>query len=116
MVLMKFGNMKILNFSLNKMLIYCEFEGKYYKVNKNTKDVTKISKKEFLENTQSKNIKKNNFKQKPKPGDKVWIKIKPYKGLEEYGIVKDVLTNKKFHSRGHKVRLESGTIGRIKLD
>ena len=111
MVVMKFGNMKILNFSLNKMLIYCEFEGNYYKVNKETKDVTKISKKEFLENT-----KKNNSRQKPKPGDKVWIKIKPYKGLEEYGIVKDVLTNKKNHPRGHKVRLESGTIGRIKLD
>lgn len=113
MELMKCGNTTILKFFLNKMLIYCEFEGNYYKVNKKTKDVTKISKKEFLENTKQK---KNNLRQKPKSGDEVWIKIKPYKGLEEYGIVKDVLTNKKIHPRGHKVRLESGTIGRIKLD
>jgi uncharacterized repeat protein (TIGR03833 family) len=54
-------------------------------------------------------------KQKPIPrvGDKVKIGIKPYKGRTEIGIVKNVLTKRKFHSRGHKVRLVSGTIGRV---
>ena len=50
----------------------------------------------------------------PQKGDKVKIIIKPYhKKITKTGIVKDVLTKKKFHSRGHKVRLEDGTIGRI---
>ena len=50
----------------------------------------------------------------PKKGDKVQIIIKPYqKKRYKTGIVKDVLTKKKFHSRGHKVRLEDGTIGRM---
>ncbi len=53
-------------------------------------------------------------KMKPKVGDKVEIIIKPYKKkLKVVGIVKDVLTKKEFHSRGHKVRLTDGTIGRI---
>ena len=65
-------------------------------------------------------IKKNDYDKKKgdnfpvKKGDKVKIIIKPYKrGITEIGIVKNVLTKKKFHSRGHKVRLESGTIGRL---
>ena len=50
----------------------------------------------------------------PKVGNKVEIIIKPYhKKIKVIGIVKDVLTKKKYHSRGHKVRLECGTIGRI---
>jgi uncharacterized repeat protein (TIGR03833 family) len=50
----------------------------------------------------------------PKKGDKVEIIIKPYKSkITKIGIIKDVLTKKKYHSRGHKVRLEDGTIGRI---
>lgn len=50
----------------------------------------------------------------PKKGDKVEIIIKPYKNkITKVGIIKDVLTKKKYHSRGHKVRLEDGTIGRI---
>ena len=28
-------------------------------------------------------------------------------------MIKDVLTKKKIHSRGHKVRLENGVIGRL---
>ena len=50
---------------------------------------------------------------KPYVGDTVKIAIKPYKGRTEIGIVKDVLTKRNFHSRGHKVRLRSGTIGRV---
>ena len=50
----------------------------------------------------------------PKKGDKVEIIIKPYKSkITKVGTIKDVLTKKKYHSRGHKVRLEDGTIGRI---
>lgn len=48
-------------------------------------------------------------------GDKVRIKIKKmglYK-TEAVGIVSDVLTHKKYHSRGFKVRLTSGEIGRV---
>lgn len=52
--------------------------------------------------------------QLPKKGDKVEIIIKPYKSkITKVGTIKDVLTKKKYHSRGHKVRLEDGTIGRI---
>lgn len=50
----------------------------------------------------------------PKKGDKVEIIIKPYKSnITKIGIIKDVLTKKQYHSNGHKVRLEDGTIGRI---
>jgi len=31
------------------------------------------------------------------------------------GIVKDILTNSKFHPRGIKVRLEDGSIGRVQF-
>jgi uncharacterized repeat protein (TIGR03833 family) len=51
---------------------------------------------------------------RPKKGDKVKIIIKPYyKKITKIGVVKDVLTKAKKHTRGHKVRLEDGTIGRI---
>jgi len=51
----------------------------------------------------------------PKLGDKVRIvqKINYSNGELTEGVVKDVLTGKKFHSRGHKVRLTNGIIGRI---
>ena len=51
---------------------------------------------------------------KPKVGDFVRVIIKPYEeGVTEEGIVKQVLTKKKEHTRGHKVKLESGTVGRL---
>jgi uncharacterized repeat protein (TIGR03833 family) len=51
---------------------------------------------------------------KPKVGDSVIIIIKPYhKKIYKKGIVKRVLTKKKFHSRGHKVQLTNNIIGRI---
>ena len=51
----------------------------------------------------------------PKPGEKVKVvQKKDYASGElTEGIVKDVLTSKKFHPRGHKVRLTSGIIGRV---
>lgn len=49
----------------------------------------------------------------PKVGDKIKIIIKPYhKKKYITGNVKRVLTKKKFHSRGHKVMLENGVVGR----
>ena len=35
------------------------------------------------------------------------------KKITKIGVVKDVLTKAKKHTRGHKVRLEDGTIGRV---
>lgn len=52
----------------------------------------------------------------PKKGDRVRVAQKrDYRsGVLTEGIVKDVLTKAPFHSRGHKVRLESGVIGRVR--
>lgn len=48
-------------------------------------------------------------------GDKVNIIQKQHYATGELtsGVVKDVLTKKRFHPRGHKVRLINGIIGRI---
>ena len=51
---------------------------------------------------------------KPKVGAKVTIIIKPYHHYNcKTGIVKDVLTSKPIHTRGHKCLLISGEIGRV---
>ncbi len=52
---------------------------------------------------------------KPKPGDKVFVIQKKDYGTEDYveGVVKDVLTSRAEHPRGHKVRLINGIIGRV---
>ncbi len=52
---------------------------------------------------------------KPRVGDKVNIVQKKHyeSGELTTGVVKDVLTKSRYHSRGHKVRLESGLIGRV---
>ena len=34
-------------------------------------------------------------------------------GTKTYGIVKDLLTSAAYHSRGIKVRLEDGQVGRV---
>lgn len=51
----------------------------------------------------------------PKPGDRVNIIQKKHYSTGELtsGVVKEVLTKKRFHPRGHKVRLEGGIIGRV---
>ncbi len=51
----------------------------------------------------------------PEPGEKVKIvQKKDYSSGElTEGVVKDVLTKKAIHPRGHKVRLISGIIGRV---
>jgi uncharacterized repeat protein (TIGR03833 family) len=49
------------------------------------------------------------------PGLEVGIILKKDQrnGNVTYGIVKDLLTSAAFHSRGIKVRLETGEIGRV---
>ena len=48
-------------------------------------------------------------------GDAVWIIEKEHYGTNNYkqGIVKKILTSKKIHSRGIKVRLTDGSVGRV---
>jgi len=49
------------------------------------------------------------------PGARVEIILKQDQrtGKRTAGIVKDILTSSAFHSRGIKVRLDSGQIGRV---
>ena len=49
------------------------------------------------------------------PGREVEIILKKDQrsGKRTHGIVKDLLTSSAFHSRGIKVRLEDGQIGRV---
>ncbi len=51
-----------------------------------------------------------------RPGMKVSIVLKKDQraGTLTYGIVKDILTSAPVHTRGIKVRLESGEVGRVK--
>eukprot|EP00873_Tetraselmis_striata_P033649 jgi/Tetstr1/453913/TSEL_040832.t1 len=48
-----------------------------------------------------------------RPGEDVWMKIKPYRGAPVHGVVKDVLTRDPNHPRGVKVRLRDGRVGRV---
>ncbi len=49
------------------------------------------------------------------PGLEVGIILKKDQrsGIVTYGVVKDLLTSSAFHSRGIKVRLEDGEVGRV---
>jgi len=50
-----------------------------------------------------------------KPGIEVLIVLKEHQRTEKltYGKVKDILTSKSYHTRGIKVRLEDGNVGRV---
>ena len=50
-----------------------------------------------------------------KIGDAVWVIEKEHYGTNNYkqGIVKRILTSKRIHSRGIKVRLTDGSVGRV---
>jgi uncharacterized repeat protein (TIGR03833 family) len=50
-----------------------------------------------------------------RPGKRVEIILKKDQrtGKRTVGIVRDILTSSSFHSRGIKVRLEDGQIGRV---
>lgn len=52
-----------------------------------------------------------------RPGIKVQVvqKQDQRSGKLTEGVVKDILTKAPFHSRGIKVRLESGIVGRVKM-
>lgn len=51
------------------------------------------------------------------PGARVEIVLKPDQrtGKRTAGIVKDILTSAAYHSRGIKVRLDSGQVGRVQV-
>lgn len=93
--------------------------GRYYRIKKNKEngktygDVSRISCAEYDNYTTNPNI----GKIKPKNGDKVIIITKPYHLYNCItGIVKDVLTRRETHTRGHKVRIISDNkmhIGRV---
>tara|TARA_R110001592_G_scaffold18816_12_gene77771 strand:+ start:50418 stop:50600 length:183 start_codon:yes stop_codon:yes gene_type:complete len=52
--------------------------------------------------------------ERPEKGDIVKVIVKPYdEGVKVNGIVQRVLTKKKVHTRGHKVMLRDGTVGRL---
>lgn len=84
-------------------MIYESENGYFYRIEKGkTRRVCKE------EGKRNKNLKK------PKIGDIVKIIIKPYSDeVTVNGIVKRVLTKKEIHTRGHKVELRDGTIGRL---
>jgi len=42
------------------------------------------------------------------------LKADQRSGELTYGVVKNILTNSKFHPHGIKVRLEDGQVGRVK--
>jgi uncharacterized repeat protein (TIGR03833 family) len=50
----------------------------------------------------------------PKKGGRVKIIVKPYHALKYVtGIVAAVLTKSRYHTRGHKVKLTCGAVGRM---
>jgi uncharacterized repeat protein (TIGR03833 family) len=102
-------------------LMYNTMGGKserYFKIkkkkNKNTGvvfgEVLRISCAEYNDPKKNTNI----GKIKPNVGDNVTIITKPYNIYNCItGNVKDVLTRSKTHTRGHKVRLQTGDVGRV---
>ena len=72
-------------------------------------EVSRISCKDYDDPIKNKNI----GRIMPSVGDKVIIIIKPYHQYNcKTGIVSRVLTKKRYHSRGHKVMLQTGEVGR----
>jgi uncharacterized repeat protein (TIGR03833 family) len=61
------------------------------------------------------NIMNGQYRKDVYPGLEVAIILKKDQrsGKLTYGIVKDLLTSAAFHSRGIKVRLEDGQVGRV---
>ncbi len=106
------------------MLVYESSPGYYYIVKQKKgkekkpdrkkggkgKKVKRISKDEY-----DKNVNKYDYNRDSiKVGDKVTIIIKPYKdGKYVTGQIKRILTKKRIHTRGHKVMLKDGTVGRM---
>lgn len=79
------------------------------KTGKISADVSRISCKDYDDPKKNPNI----GRVIPYVGDKVIIIIKPYSDFKcKTGIVDQVLTKKKYHSRGFKVKIHTGQIGR----
>lgn len=57
-----------------------------------------------------------NYRKHIKIGSEVFIVLKKDQrtGRKTKGIVKDILTNSSFHPHGIKVKLEDGSVGRVK--
>jgi uncharacterized repeat protein (TIGR03833 family) len=74
-----------------------------------TADVSRISCRDYDDPKKNKNI----GRIMPQVGDKVIIIIKPYHEFNcKTGIVNRILTKKLIHTRGHKVALHTGQVGR----
>jgi uncharacterized repeat protein (TIGR03833 family) len=72
--------------------------------------VSRISCEEYDNPKRNKNIGQT----PPKIGDMVIIIIKPYQQFNcKKGIVNDIYTKNLIHTRGHKVKLNSGEVGRV---
>jgi uncharacterized repeat protein (TIGR03833 family) len=72
--------------------------------------VSRISCEEYDDPKRNKNIGQT----PPKIGDMVIIIIKPYQQFNcKKGLVNDIYTKKLIHTRGHKVKLKSGEVGRV---
>lgn len=90
--------------------------GRYYRIKKknNKSSLKKQSRAEVSRISCEEYDKQGRSQKIPKKGDKVTIIIKPYSNYNcSTGIVKNVLTRKKRHTRGHKVCLQNGKIGRV---
>jgi uncharacterized repeat protein (TIGR03833 family) len=72
--------------------------------------VSRISCAEYDDPTKNKNIGRT----MPKLKDTVIIIVKPYQQFNcKKGIVDEIYTKKLIHTRGHKVKLNSGEVGRV---
>ena len=93
----------------------------YYKLNKQDliREVEKIKRRVSPKRVSPKRVSPKRVSPKrvigkPNTGDIVKVIIKPYhKNVTVNGIVKKVLTKKEVHTRGHKVMLRDGTVGRL---
>lgn len=89
--------------------IYMRIKKKKNKSGKISADVSRISCQEYDDPKKNKSL----GRIIPKVNDKVIIIIKPYHNYTCItGVVDKVLTRRPTHTRGHKVKLQSGVIGR----
>ena len=67
------------------------------------------------DDNKEKNYMNGQYRKDVRPGIRVEIVLKKDQrsGRRTAGVVKDILTSSAYHSRGIKVRLEDGQIGRV---
>jgi uncharacterized repeat protein (TIGR03833 family) len=92
--------------------------GRYYRISTkkgvsnstNKATVSRISCAEYDDPTKNKNIGRT----MPKLKDTVIIIIKPYQQFNcKKGTITEIYTKKLIHTRGHKVKINSGEVGRV---